>query len=249
MRNRIMRAARLLLCAAAAHIPVSASAAGWDISKASSNFELVALSDAELSGRSIGAIHMGNVELTSGRIVAADPLAQPDRPALARTVAPGDYPVTLYQAFGRIAAASMRFAEGRPDHWELAVLPGQDTATLKDGEIFGYPVDAGLGCYMDADTLDLIGEREGQAQAQKPDADVNYYDDVLASDLDANKGIYALHRPVAGRRGNVAVFWSGWGDGFYPVFWGLDKDGRALVLLTDFSVVENADGRKEPKLQ
>ncbi|CAN7591846.1 DUF4241 domain-containing protein [Rhizobium leguminosarum] len=248
MRNRIMRAARLLLCAAA-HIPVSASAAGWDISKASSNFELVALSDAELSGRSIGVIRMGNVELTSGRIVAADPLAQPDRPALVRTVAPGEYPVTLYRAFGRVAAASMRFAEGKPDRWELAVLPGQDPATLKDGEIFGYPVDAGLGCYMDADTLGLIGEREGQAQAQKPDSDVNYYDDVLASDLEANKGIYALHRPVAGKKGNVAVFWSGWGDGFYPVFWGLERDGRALVLLTDFSVVENADGRKEPKLQ
>ncbi|MBB3644849.1 hypothetical protein FHX14_001012 [Rhizobium sp. BK619] len=244
-----MRAARLLLCAAAAHIPVSATAAGFDIGKASSNFELVALSDAELSGRSINAIHMGNVELTSGRIVAADPLAQPDRPALARTVAPGEYPVTLYQAFGHIAAASMRFAEGKPDHWELGVLPGQDVATLKDGEIFGYPVDAGLGCYMDADTLELIGEREAQAQAQKPDADVNYYDDVLAADLDANKGHYALHRPVAGKKGNVAVFWSGWGDGFYPVFWGLDRDGRALVLLTDFNVVENADGRKEPKLQ
>ncbi|OWV90047.1 hypothetical protein ATY75_15710 [Rhizobium sp. N122] len=249
MQNRIMRAARLLLCAAAAHVPVSAAAAGWDVTKASSNFELVALSDAELSARSIGVIHIGNVELPSGRIVAADPLAQPDRPALARTVAPGDYPVTLYKAFGRIAAAGMRFAEGKPDHWELAVLPGQDVATLKDGEVFGYPVDAGLGCYMDADTLDLIGEREAQAQAQKPDADINYYDDVLAADLDANKGAYALHRPVAGKRGNVAVFWSGWGDGFYPVFWGLDKDGRALVLLTDFSVVENADGRKEPKLQ
>ena len=249
MRNRIMRAARLLLCAAAAHVPVSAAAAGLDIGKASSNFELVALSDAELSGRSINAIHMGNVELISGRIVAADPLAQPDRPALARTVAPGEYPVTLYQAFGRIAAASMRFAEGKPDHWELAVLPGQDVATLKDGEIFGYPVDAGLGCYMDADTLELIGEREAQAQAQKPDADVNYYDDVLAADLDANKGRYALHRPITGKKGSVAVFWSGWGDGFYPVFWGLDRDGRALVLLTDFNVVENADGRKEPKLQ
>ncbi|NKF30785.1 DUF4241 domain-containing protein, partial [Pseudomonas sp. BGM005] len=109
MRNRMMRAARLLLCAAAAHVPVSASAGGWDVNKASSNFELVTLGDTELSGRSINAIHMGNVELTSGRIVAADPLAQPDRPALARTVAPGDYPVTLYQAFGRIAAASMRF--------------------------------------------------------------------------------------------------------------------------------------------
>ncbi|ARM90318.1 hypothetical protein RHEC894_CH04078 [Rhizobium sp. CIAT894] len=249
MRNRIMRAARLLLCAAAAHVPVSAAAAGFDIGKASSNFELVTLSDAELSGRSIGVIHMGNVELTSGRIVAADPLAQPDRPALARTVAPGDYPVTLYKAFGRIAAAGMRFADGKPDHWELAVLPGQDPATLKDDEIFGYPVDAGVGCYMDAETLALIDEREAQVQAQKPDADINYYDDVLAADLDANKGTYALHRPVAGKKGNVAVFWSGWGDGFYPVFWGLDKDGRALVLLTDFSVIENADGKREPKLQ
>ncbi|RWX20346.1 DUF4241 domain-containing protein [Rhizobium hidalgonense] len=245
MRNRIMRAARLVLCAAAAHVPVSASAAGW----ISSNFELVALSDAELSGRSINVIHMGNVELTSGRIVAADPLAQPDRPALAKAVAPGDYPVTLYQAFGRIAAASMRFSEGKPDHWELAVLPGQDPAALKDDEIFGYPVDAGVGCYMDAETLALIDERQAQVQAQKPDADINYYDDVLAADLEANKGTYALHRPVAGKKGNVAVFWSGWGDGFYPVFWGLDKDGRALVLLTDFSVIENADGRREPKLQ
>ncbi|OWV88312.1 hypothetical protein ATY78_21725 [Rhizobium sp. R635] len=249
MRNRILRAARLLLCAAAAHTPVSASAAGWDAGKASSNFELVALGDAELSARSINVIHMGNVELTSGRIVAADPLAQPDRPALARTVAPGEYPVTLYQASGRIAAAGMRFAEGKPDHWELAVLPGQDPMTLKDGEIFGYPVDAGVGCYMDADTLALIGEREAQVQAQKPDADFNYYDDVLASDLDANKGRYALHRPVAGKKGNVAVFWSGWGDGFYPVFWGLDKDDRPLVLLTDFGVIENADGRREPKGQ
>ncbi|EJZ21057.1 DUF4241 domain-containing protein [Rhizobium sp. Pop5] len=246
MRNGILRAARLLLCAAAAHAPVSASVAGWDVGKAGSNFELVALSDAELSGRSIGVIHMGNVELTSGRIVAADPLAQPDRPALTRTVAPGEYPVTLYQASGRVAAASMRFAEGKPDHWELAVVPGQDPATLKEGEIFGYPVDAGLGCYMDADTLALIGEREAQVQAQKPDADINYYDDVLASELDATKGHYALHRPVAGKKGNVAVFWSGWGDGFYPVFWGLDKDGRPLVLLTDFGVIGNADGRRKP---
>ncbi len=44
----------------------------------------------------------------------------------------------------------------------------------------------------------------------------------------------------------MAIFWSGWGDGFYPVFWGLDKDGRPLVLLTDFQVTENADGRREP---
>ncbi|EJJ26927.1 DUF4241 domain-containing protein [Rhizobium sp. CF142] len=243
MRDRMMRAAGAVFCATVAFMPVSALA--FDVNKAGSNFDFVSLDDAELSARHVKTIDMGNVELTSGRIVAADPLAQPDRPALAKTVPVGEYPVRLYEAFGRVAAASMRFAEGKPDHWELATIPGQDVATLKDDEIFGYPVDAGLGSYMDADTLDLIGEREQQVQAAKPDSDVNYYD-VVASELDANKGVYDLHRPIAGKKGNVAMFWSGWGDGFYPVFWGLDKDGRPLVLLTDFQVTENADGRREP---
>lgn len=247
MRDRIMRAAGAVFCATVAFMPVSALA--FDVNKASSNFDLVSLGDAELSARSIKTVDMGNVELTSGRIVAADPLAQPDRAALAKTVPVGEYPVRLYEAFGRVAAASMRFADGKPDHWELATVPGQDVGTLKDDEIFGYPVDAGLGGYMDADTLALIGQREEQVQAQKPDSDVNYYDDVVASELDANKGVYALHRPIAGKKGNVAIFWSGWGDGFYPVFWGLDKNEHPLVLLTDFQVTENADGRREPNHQ
>lgn len=246
MRDRIMRAAGAAFCAMVAFMPVSALA--FDVNKASSNFDLVSLSDAELSARSLKTVDMGNVELTSGHIVAADPLAQPDRPAFARTVPAGDYPVRLYEAFGRVAAASMRFGEGKPDHWELATVPGQDIATLKDDEIFGYPVDAGLGSYMDADTLDLIGEREQQVQTQKPDSDVSYYNDVLAPELDANKGVYALHRPVAGKKGNVAIFWSGSGDGFYPVFWGMDKEEHPLVLLTDFQVIENADGRRKPNL-
>ncbi len=246
MRDRMMKAAGAVFCATVAFMPVSALA--FDVSKASSNFDLVSLDNTELSARSIKTVDMGNVELTSGHIVAADPLAQPDRSALSKTVPVGEYPVRLYEAFGRVAAASMRFAEGKPDHWELATVPGQDVGTLKDDEIFGYPVDAGLGSYMDADTLDLIGEREQQVQAAKPDSDVNYYD-VVASELDANKGVYDLHRPIAGKKGNVAMFWSGWGDGSYPVFWGMDKNEHPLVLLTDFQVVENADGRREPNHQ
>ena len=240
------RTLRELLCAVAAWVPSSGGAAELDISKLSSNLDLASLGDADLAARSINVLRMGKVELTSGRIVASDPLVGPDRPALTRTVSPGDYPVTLYQAFGRIAAAGMRFAEGKPVRWELAVIPGQDVNSLKSDEFFGYPVDAGLGCYMDADTHVLIQEREKQVQAEKSSADINYYDDVLASELEANSDNYVMHRPIAGKRGNVAVFWSGWGDGFYPVFWGLDAGGRPLVLFTDFGVTENADGRREP---
>lgn len=244
-----MRALAGLLSAVAIHVPHSARAAGWDPAKASSNFELASLDDAELSSRSITIIRMGNLELPSGRIVAADPLVQPDRPAFAKTVPPGRYPVTLYQAFGRIAAASMRFGEGRPVRWEIAVVPGQDPAALKDDEIFGYPVDAGLGSYMDADTLALIRARESQVRTEKSSSDINYYDDVLAAELDANDNKYVLHQPIAGKQGNVAIFWSGWGDGVYPVFWGLAADGRPLVLLTDFYVIRNADGQQEAEEQ
>ncbi|NTF43571.1 DUF4241 domain-containing protein [Rhizobium rhizogenes] len=241
-----MRTLRGLMCAVAAWMPSSAGAGDLDISKLSSNLDLASLSDADLAARSITVLCIGNVELTSGRIVASDPLVEPERSALVRTVTPGEYPVTLFEAFGRIAAASMRFAEGKPVRWELAVIPGQDINSLKGDEFFGYPVDAGLGCYMDADTYALIQEREKQVQAEKSTSDINYYDDVLAPELGANKDDYAMHRPISGKRGNVAIFSSGWGDGFYPVFWGLDAGGRPLVLFTDFGVTENADGRREP---
>ncbi|ENN89591.1 hypothetical protein RHSP_59803 [Rhizobium freirei PRF 81] len=241
-----MRTLRGLLCAVAAWVSSSAGADDFDTSKLSSNFDLASLSDADLDARSIKVLRIGKVELTSGRIVASDPLVGPDRAALVRKVAPGDYPVTLYEAFGRIAAASMRFAEGKPVRWELALIPGQDINSLKGDEFFGYPVDAGLGCYMDADTYALIQQREKRVQAEKASSDINYYDDVLAPELQTNGDKYAMHRPIAGKRGNVAIFWSGWGDGFYPVFWGLDASGLPLVLLTDFGVTENANGRREP---
>ncbi len=241
-----MRTMRGFLCAVAAWLPSSAVADDLDASTLSSNLDLASRSDADLASRSITVLHMGDVELTSGRIVASDPLVGPDRPAFVRTVPPGNYPVTLYQAFGRVAAASLRFGPGKPVRWELAVIAGQDIKSLKADEFFGYPVDAGLGCYMDADTYALIQAREQQVRAEKSSADINYYDDVLASEIKVNDDKYVMHRPMTGKRGNVAIFWSGWGDGFYPVFWGLDANGRPLVLFTDFGVTENADGRREP---
>jgi len=241
-----MRTMRGLFCAVAAWMPSSAVADDFEAAKLSSNLDLASLSDADLAARSITVFRMGDVELTSGRIVASDPLVGPDRRAFVRTVPPGNYPVTLYEAFGRIAAASLRFAEGKPVRWELALIPDQDIKSLKGDEFFGYLVDAGLGCYMDADTYALIQEREQQVRTQKSSSDINYYDDVLASEINVNDDKYVMHRPLIGKRGNVAIFWSGWGDGFYPVFWGLDANDRPLVLFTDFGVTENADGRHEP---
>jgi Protein of unknown function (DUF4241) len=39
---------------------------------------------------------------------------------------------------------------------------------------------------------------------------------------------------------NVVAFSSGFGDGAYPSFVGLDRDGRPAVVLTDFGVLDAA---------
>lgn len=212
------------------------------------NLPIIEKSADELAAVKVEAITLGELDLPSGRIVATDPLVFPEWTPLERTVPPGRYPVTLYRAQQRIAMALLRFAPGKVARWEIATLPGQNPADLKEDEIFGYPVDAGTGCFMDADAHKAMEKREAQEierarRSQTPYG--SYYDNVIADEMQRNDGDYALHKPLADDRVNVAIFRSGWGDGVYASYWGLDEAGKPLVLVTDFGVMEGADGRTE----
>ncbi len=205
------------------------------------NLSVTGLPDDALRERDITRMALGLLPLPNGTVIAADPLVQPEREAFTRRVEPGDYPVTLYQAQGRVALAELRFADGTPARWELALVPGQDIASLKAGEVFGYPVDGGLGCFMDPAARAAMARRD--AQEQKQAGYSNYYDDVLASELKDSNLNWVMHRPLPDDPARVAVFSSGWGDGVYPSYWGLDAAGQPLRLVTDFGIIENGDGR------
>lgn len=240
-----MRLHHLALAAAAVILSMTSSADAWDIRLASSNLDVPGLSSAELAQRGITLQPMGILEVPTGSIVATDPLVVPDWAAFQRTIKPGRYPVVLFQAQNRNALAMLRIAPGIPVHWEIATIAGQEASTLKDNEIFGYPVDAGTGAFFDKSAWPLMQERERLERADNPNYS-NYYDDVLAVDYPGEKdGEYVMHKPLAGSPINVAVFSSGWGDGFYASYWGLDAENRPLLLITDFDVVANADGRQQ----
>ncbi|RWL40348.1 MAG: DUF4241 domain-containing protein [Mesorhizobium sp.] len=228
-----------------APISTPAISAKWDPAQASSNLGLFELSEAQIAEREIIVTAIGELDLPTGEIIACDPLTTgTDWPALSRKVKPGQYPVSLLEVQGRVAAAVLRFRPGTPARWELATLPDQDASTLKGDEAFGYPVDVGLGSFMDKMAMALMSE-----QRDKLEADQNYYDDVLAVEFAPNQDRFVMHHPVAGNPLNVAMFWSGWGDGIYPSFWGLDAAGEPVVLMTDFGVLENADGREGDQAQ
>lgn len=184
--------------------------------------------------------------LPTGRVVACDPLAYSNPQPFTRACPPGRYPVFLHllPTEGRIAYAELRLTPAAVVRWEMAVTAQQDPTTLAADEIFGYPVSAGLGCFMDATTVALLDQHDADLQAQLGDNYVSYFDDYVDDELysdQAHAGYeHCLLRPYADQENNVAVFQSGYGDGFYATYVGLDAAGQPVKFVTEFIEAEDA---------
>lgn len=178
---------------------------------------------------------LGNLHLATGRIVANDPLCLYELAPFEQQVPPGDYPVMVYvlhiQTDQRVAFAEVRFSNAVPVKFEPALLAGEDISKLGEDSFYGYGVDSGTGGFMDEQTCRQIEQQNSEE------------DNVLLSMLDdALDETYVHTYAVAnvclpGTRDNVVAFSSGYGDGAYPSFWGLDKAGNRCCLITDFCIV------------
>jgi len=143
-----------------------------------------------------------------------------DARPLARTVAPGSYPVERVTAFGRNAAVRVRFTDEAPVSWHPASLPGS-------GHVFG--VDAGCACIVDYVGYSTMTRREKTAA----------YDRFCAVERPAT-----LEFPLGGGADAGIAVDSGYGDGGYPAYWGVDAEGEVAQLVVDFMVLvtEGDDG-------
>jgi hypothetical protein len=174
---------------------------------------------------------MGKLKVTDGKIIACDPFLYNEDPAFDATFPIGEFPVQLAIAKikddERVAFARINFSEQQtPVSWQMAIIPGQDLSTLKKGEIFGYPVDAGTAAFMDATAGralgDLINEDNGDGLADEMEKNYkNTWSSLLKKQDDHT----------------LALFSSGWGDGFYATYIGTDANGNICRLVTDFSVI------------
>jgi len=99
-------------------------------------------------------VEAGRLTVGSGKIAAGDPQADPGPQPFTQCVPNGEYPVTLAMARldnggERLAYARVQISEAPVVHWYPALDATQDARTLKPGEIFGYCVESGSGCFMD----------------------------------------------------------------------------------------------------
>ena len=179
---------------------------------------------------------LGELVLPSGRLAACDPWVGRDmaRP-FTRVVQPGRYPVEADVAVledngdQRVAAAVVWITEREPVNWEPALDGGERRAPRNLEKVVGYTVDSGTGCFASPEALAAL------TALPVDGAD----DDPLINALEANDVPTWSHADLkVAPNLNVVAFSTGYGDGAYATFWGLDGQGAPVCALTDFGFVE-----------
>jgi hypothetical protein len=108
------------------------------------------------------------------------------------------------------------------------MLAGNRASELKPGEISGYPVDSGTGCFMD--------KSAAKALDQRMSADSSFFKTMM-SEMDKTYRHTWSWLNMKFADANLIAFSSGLGDGLYATYAGKDSSGRITLVVTDFFVV------------
>lgn len=202
-----------------------------------------------VEGVPVEILNIGEVNVPSGQVVVCDPLFYPDTPPLLKRVKSGKYPVKIYvaktEASGdRYAIAKLEFSKGKAKKWVLALREGEDVSELKGkDEFFGMPVDAGLGAFFDYKSGVAYNKFLEDFFRKHPNG--NVYNDFFAEEFkksaknpnDPNDPGDWANFQLPESDLNVIMFNSGYGDGLYPAYWGIDEKGDTVSLVIDFFVL------------
>ncbi|HEY7415563.1 MAG TPA: DUF4241 domain-containing protein [Ktedonobacteraceae bacterium] len=200
--------------------------------------ESVQIEDWSLGMITLHQRQLGELVLSTGQVVACDPLVFAGTQPFQKTIPPGRYPVFasvatfLENSDQRIAYALLQLDTREPVRWELATVDGEDISSLEEDKSFGYVVDSGIGCFMDKDAAEELRRRLA--------AESDYAERIIKDFYYSHgRGLYMELNPPGSA--NVVLFASGWGDGVYASYWGYDTAGRAVCLVTNFAVIGGDD--------
>ena len=187
----------------------------------------------------IESFDAGNLILTSGKLVASDPLITSEMPAFTTTFPVGEFPVLVHKEIESncIAYAEIVFSSDEITTWELATSEGQHLTELEEGEIYGFPVESGMGCLMDFETQEHLNLLEQHLFKRKGDDFTGIYEEFFHEHFFQEEGAvnqYAFLKPHEEKPGNLFAFETGYGEGFYASYIGFDKNNVPVKVVSEF---------------
>lgn len=202
----------------------------------------------EIGGIRTDTVELGTVNFPTGRVIACDPCVGLGecRPYI-QTVPAGKYPVSLCVElnFEKCACVRVKISEGTPVRYEMAMHGSENLDGLEDGDFFGFCVDAGMACIADEKAQREFVKYWNKRLEKEQDIDPynDLFCDVLEESCAGNPryqsegGSWALWQ-IPGTDCGIPVFYAGWGDGVYPVYFGYDAGGRVCGIYVLFFDIE-----------
>ncbi len=174
----------------------------------------------------------GQLRLESGLLHIVDPVLLEDSQAMLDAFPKGDFPLDIAIARiaddERIAFVRLRFKDDEIAEWNFASFSGQDSTDIRGEELNGFAVDGGIAVLCDQKNLDKLA-------VGIDDFDWEYVFDDKVQEHFVDTRSHFIHQENGL---SMAVFSTGYGDGFYGVYIARNKEGEVLQLLIDCAVVE-----------
>lgn len=212
--------------------------------------------EKKIGNMNVDILDIGTVKFPTGKVFACDPLIElEDAQPFLQTVPAGTYPVKICvvpsEEYGdRYACVKVQVSEKKPVRYELGMTGNENfDDELDEDDYFGFGVDAGMGCIADIRTQAAF--KTYWEKRLEVDPDIDPYNDLFCDLLEENAKANPkyqekygdwLNWTVPGTKYNLPVFSSGWGDGYYPVYFGYDADDKVCAVYVRFIDIEESYG-------
>ena len=115
-------------------------------------------------------------------------------------------------------------------NWEFALKKEQVPISVFGDAMYFYPVESGLGQFIDERSFKKLEKLEEVSNGQITD---NLFEELDQHSRPSWKFANTNYKDI-----NIVAFSTGFGDGRYSTYVGYDKNGEPCRLLTDFRLVD-----------
>lgn len=187
----------------------------------------------------IDTFEAGELHISSGQIIACDPVITNDKAPFLTKFPKGDFPVLIHKEkeSNCIAYVEVSFSQNKIKNWELALCEDQNLKDLKEDEIFGYPVQSGMGCFMDAETQESLNHLERKLFHRKGADFMGIYEEFFHPHFYDGTGMvnqFSSLKPDDEKAENIIAFETGYGDGFYGSYIAFDFENKPVKIISEF---------------